>query len=60
MYTAEKTETIIKGIIGSGVRSMPAFQIPDDEFTKLLEFLKTKLMPAEMQITETIMYYQTE
>ncbi|MFN3444197.1 MAG: c-type cytochrome [Bacteroidia bacterium] len=37
---SKKNETIIKGIVGSGVRSMPAFQIPDDEFTKLLEFLK--------------------
>lgn len=37
---SRKNETIIKGIVGSGVRSMPAFQIPDEEFTQLIEFLK--------------------
>ena len=37
---SRKNQTIIRGIVGSGVRSMPAFQIPDEEFTRLIEFLK--------------------
>lgn len=59
VYSApHKGETLIRAMVGSGVKQMPAFKLPEEEMKNLVEFLKSvdksgHADPRKFRTTET-------